>query len=152
MPRHSKNNCARPIFTHWEKHNTHEYGTRERRLTHDSQKRFEACSLCLQAAAVPLADPQGTLYYLYIALGRQATVLRACERAASGRPWLALAALFAPVFCYYIKTNRRLSIIVGHIYCKQCVYEYILDQKKQYALKKREYEEYKNREKARTIS
>lgn len=62
MPRHSKNNCARPIFTHWEKHNTHEYGTQERRLTHDSQKPFESCSLCLQSAIVPLADPQGNTH------------------------------------------------------------------------------------------
>jgi nitric oxide synthase-interacting protein len=89
MPRHSKNNCARPVFTAWEKANTHEWGTSSRRLTADSMKPFQGCSLCLHDAVVPLSDLQ------------------------------------------------------GHLYCKQCIFEYLLDQKKQYKQKKKDYAAYK---------
>eukprot|EP01128_Nolandella_sp_AFSM9_P007582 TRINITY_DN4202_c0_g1_i1.p1 TRINITY_DN4202_c0_g1~~TRINITY_DN4202_c0_g1_i1.p1 ORF type:complete len:288 (-),score=64.64 TRINITY_DN4202_c0_g1_i1:94-957(-) len=88
MGRHSKNNSAGPVFTHWEKHNTvQDSGTRKQRVTRDSMKSFDACSICLKAVVSPMADQQ------------------------------------------------------GHLYCKMCIYSYLLDQKRQYKLDMHKYKE-----------
>jgi len=77
MPRrHSQNNTAGAIFTHYEKSQLKEYGTQKQRLNRDNMKTFDACTLCLQSAVNPMADLDGV------------------------------------------------------IYCKQCIYQYLLDQKK----------------------
>eukprot|EP01125_Pyxidicula_operculata_P009467 TRINITY_DN311_c0_g1_i9.p1 TRINITY_DN311_c0_g1~~TRINITY_DN311_c0_g1_i9.p1 ORF type:complete len:277 (-),score=40.30 TRINITY_DN311_c0_g1_i9:52-882(-) len=87
MPRrHSQNNTANPIFTHYEKSQLKGiYGTIKKRLTRESMKPFDACSICLQAIENPLSDKE------------------------------------------------------GHIYCKQCIYQYLLEQKNIYKQKMKEY-------------
>jgi len=95
MPRrHSQNNTAGAIFTHYEKKQLKEYGTQKQRLNRDNMKPFDACTICLQLAVNPMADKQ------------------------------------------------------GHIYCKQCIYQYLLDQKK---LHKRQLKEYKKQQKEELV-
>jgi len=91
MPsRHSQNNTAGAIFTHYEKRQLKEYGTQKQRLTRDNMKPFDACTSCLKPVVNPLADRH------------------------------------------------------GDIYCKQCIYQYLLDQKKQI---KKQFKEYKQQQK-----
>lgn len=85
MGKHSKNNCARPIFTPYERSLT-KYGTQKQRLGHDSLNPFGYCALTLQPFVNPVADKQ------------------------------------------------------GYTYSKQSIYEYLLEQKKQYKSKLKEYE------------
>jgi len=85
MSRHAKNNTASAVFTHYER-SVLKYGTQKQRLGKDSQKHFDACSLCLQ----PVVDPL------------------ACHK--------------------------------GHIFCKECIYENLLTQKKELKRQKKLYE------------
>jgi len=63
MPRrHSQNNTAGAIFTHYEKTQLKEYGTQKQRLSKDSLKKFDACTVCLQSVVNPLVDKQGNIY------------------------------------------------------------------------------------------
>lgn len=179
MPRHSKNNCARPVFTAWEKANTHEWGSTARRLTSDSQKPFQACTLCLHDAVIPMADYQGKKLPLLAlpeapirslpparrrhSLALFVLALSFCFCFSSSNdiqiPYVYLEifsmsprrrrSLFSPSFSFlfpratldFLSFSSARSL--GHIYCKQCIYEYLLDQKNQYSIKKKEYEAYK---------
>jgi len=86
MPRrHSQNNTAGAIFTHYEKSQLKEYGTQKQRLSKDSLKPFDACTVCLQSVINPLTDKDGS------------------------------------------------------IYCKACIYQYLLDQKNHIKKLKKEY-------------
>jgi len=94
MPRrHSQNNTAGAIFTHYEKSQLKEYGTQKQRLSKDSLKPFDACTVCLQSVENPLADRQ------------------------------------------------------GNIYCKTCIYQYLLDQKNHIKKLKKEYKKQKKEQK-----
>jgi len=63
MPRrHSQNNTAGAIFTHYEKSQLKEYGTQKQRLSKDSLKPFDACTVCLQSVINPLTDKDGSIY------------------------------------------------------------------------------------------
>ena len=63
MSRHSKNCTAHSIFTAGEKSKmTSEHGTIKARLGTESQKAFEACSLCLGRVREAMVCPHGHLF------------------------------------------------------------------------------------------
>src|SRR5689334_4113153 len=61
MSRHSKNNTANPVFTHYEK-SLLKYGTQNQRLGKDSLGEYDSCKVCLHAVEEPLACLKGHLY------------------------------------------------------------------------------------------
>lgn len=61
MPKHSKNNCALPVFTYAERQKL-QWGNQSVRLGGDSHKAFDACSICLQDAVEPYVCTHGHLF------------------------------------------------------------------------------------------
>lgn len=53
MTRHAKNSCSGAVFTYHERSKL-EYGTKSGRLSSDSMKRWDSCSLCLKSAIEPM--------------------------------------------------------------------------------------------------
>jgi nitric oxide synthase-interacting protein len=61
MTKHSKNNTASSIFSYAE-YKKLDYGTKRQRLGNESMKSFNACSLCLERARIPVACSEGHLF------------------------------------------------------------------------------------------
>jgi hypothetical protein len=61
MTKHSKNNTASSVFSYAE-YKKLDYGTKRQRLGNESMRLFNACSLCLERARIPLACSEGHLF------------------------------------------------------------------------------------------
>lgn len=61
MTKHSKNNTASSVFSYAE-YKKLDYGTKRQRLGNESMRPFNACSLCLERARIPLACSEGHLF------------------------------------------------------------------------------------------
>jgi nitric oxide synthase-interacting protein len=119
MGKHSKNNCALPYYTNNERSKDARrqgYGTRSPRISKDSVKEFDACWITLS----PCRDP-------VITYARPAHTHR--ERRPAGRPLTPPAGSGA--------THRP----YGHLYEKEAIYEYMVQQKADIARRTRAYEE-----------
>lgn len=65
MARHSKNNTAGSVFTYSEREKLKkegEWGQSSQRISGESQKLFEQCSLCMKSITAPVACPKGHLF------------------------------------------------------------------------------------------
>lgn len=65
MTRHGKNSTSSACYSYHERHadaRSSGYGTQKERLSKDSIKDFDACSLTLQYCANPVVTPDGVLF------------------------------------------------------------------------------------------
>ncbi len=119
MSRHSKNCTSNPIFTYAERRRL-KYGTISQRLGNDSMKEYDCCALCMGKLIDPLCwyvNKEIIKYYI----------------------------LFPTNFLIVTAQLIYPSSSKGHIFCKECIYEYLLAQKKEIVKQNELFEEQQKR-------